>query len=209
MSVPRKNPLTMARLSKDKRDKLILVAIGTIAISVGLWLGVVRTRNDQLKTSRTALGKARDKLDKARKVVSLAAQAQADMEAATNKLGLIEETMASGDLYSWAYLLLEKARGGHDVNIIEVARPAKGEVGVLAQFPYEAAIFSVRGMGYYHEFGKFLADFENRFPYFRVQNLSLSGGSEGSTGASSSVAQSGEEKLSFKMDIVALIKPNQ
>ncbi|HXT40700.1 MAG TPA: hypothetical protein VN887_11870, partial [Candidatus Angelobacter sp.] len=107
----------MPRLSKDKRDKLILVAIGTIAISVGLWLGVVRTRNDQLKTSRTALGKARDKLDKARKVVSLAAQAQADMEAATNKLGLIEETMASGDLYSWAYLLLEKARGGHDVNI--------------------------------------------------------------------------------------------
>jgi len=199
----------MPRLSKDKRDKLILVAIGTIAISVGLWLGVVRTRNDQLKTSRTALGKARDKLDKARKVVSLAAQAQADMEAATNKLGLIEETMASGDLYSWAYLLLEKARGGHDVNIIEVARPAKGEVGVLAQFPYAAAIFSVRGMGYYHEFGKFLADFENRFPYFRVQNLSLSAGSEGSTGASSSVAQSGEEKLSFKMDIVALIKPNQ
>ena len=199
----------MPRLSKDKRDKLILVAIGTIAIVVGLWLGVVRTRNDQLKISRTTLDKAKDKLDKARNVVRLAAQAQAEMEAATNKMGLIEETMASGDLYSWAYLLLEKARGGHDVNIIEVARPAKGEVGVLAQFPYDAAIFSVRGLGYYHEFGKFLADFENRFPYFRVQNLSLSGGSEGSTGASSSVAQSGEEKLSFKMDIVALIKPNQ
>lgn len=199
----------MPRLSKDKRDKLILVAIGTIAIVVGLWLGVVRTRNDQLKISRTTLDKAKDKLDKARNVVRLAAQAQADMEAATNKLGSIEETMASGDLYSWAYLLLEKARGGHDVNIIEVARPAKGDVGVLAQFPYDAAIFSVRGLGYYHEFGKFLADFENRFPYFRVQNLSLSGGSEGSTGASSSVAQSGEEKLSFKMDVVALIKPNQ
>lgn len=199
----------MPRLSKDKRDKLILVAIGTIAIVVGLWLGVVRTRNDQLRISGTTLTKAKDKLDKARNVVRLAAQAQAEMEAATNKLGLIEETMASGDLYSWAYLLLEKARGGHDVNIIEVARPAKGEVGVLAQFPYDAAIFSVRGLGYYHEFGKFLADFENRFPYFRVQNLSLSGGSEGSTGASSSVAQSGEEKLSFKMDIVALIKPNQ
>ena len=97
----------MARLSKDKRDKLILVAIGTIAISVGLWLGVVRTRNDQLKTSRTALGKARDKLDKARKVVSLAAQAQADMEAATNKLGLIEETMAtvSERLSDWLTLI--------------------------------------------------------------------------------------------------------
>jgi Tfp pilus assembly protein PilO len=199
----------MARLSKEKRDKLLLVAIGTVAIVAALWLGVVKTRNEQLKLSQTKLDKAKDKLDKARRVVSLAAQAQGDMEAATRKLGLIEETMASGDLYSWAYLLLEKSRGGHDVNIIEVARPGKGDVGVLAQFPYEAAIFSVRGAGYYHEFGKFLADFENRFPYFRVQNLSLAGGSEGSTGASSSVAQSGEEKLSFKMDIVALIKPNQ
>jgi Tfp pilus assembly protein PilO len=209
MSVSRKNPLTMPRLSKDKRDKLILVAIGTIAIVAGLWLGVVKTRNEQLKMSRTTFDKAKDKLEKAKRVVSQAAQAQADMEAATKKLGLIEETMASGDLYSWAYLLLEKARGGHDVNIIEVARPAKGEVGVLPQFPYQAAIFSVRGTGYYHEFGKFLADFENRFPYFHVQNLSLTGGSEASAGASSSVAQSGEEKLSFKMDIVSLIKPNQ
>ena len=117
--------------------------------------------------------------------------------------------MAPGvDLYSWARQLLDKARAGHEVNIIDVTRPSKGEVGLLAQFPYEAANFSVRGAAYYHDFGKFLADFENQFPYFRVQNLSLTAGSEGTAGADSSGSRAGEEKLSFKMDIVALVKPN-
>ena len=102
--------------------------------------------------------------------------------------------------------MLDKARAGHEINIIDVARPSKGEVGLLAQFPYEAANFSVRGAAYYHDFGKFLADFENQFPYFRVQNLLLGVSGESALGAEPS-ARVGEEKLQFKIDIVTLIRP--
>ena len=131
-------------------------------------------------------------------------KAEAQLAAAMNKLKLVEDSMASGvDHYTWAILLLEKARGRHDVKIIEVTRPVKGDVGLLAQFPYQAAIFTVRGTGYYHDFGKFLADFENSFPYFRVQNLSLAPGSD------APAAGTGVENLSFRMEIVALIKPGQ
>jgi hypothetical protein len=125
-----------------------------------------------------------------------------------NKLKVVEDSMASGDYYTWAIqLLLEHVRDRHQVRIIETTRPVKGEVGLLAQFPYQAAVFTVRGVGHYHDFGKFLADFENSFPYFRVQNLSLTPGSE--SGTDTSVAGSGEENLSFRMEIVALIKPGQ
>ena len=199
----------MTRLSKEKRDKLILVAIGAIAVMAGLWFGVIKTRREQIVQSKSKLAKAMDKLEKAKRMVSHAAQAEADMEAATKRLAAIEDTMASGDLFSWALLLLEKARAGHEVSIIDVARPGKAEVSLLAQFPYEAAVFSVRGAAYYHDLGKFLADFENRFPYFRAQNLSLGTGSGGAVGTDSSAARVGDEKLSFKIDIVALIKPNQ
>jgi len=100
----------MIRISKEKRDKLILVAIGAVAIVAGLWLGVVKTRREQIGLSQTKLEKAMEKLENARKMVSRSAQAEADMEAASTKLSAIEDIMASGDLYSWARLLMERAR---------------------------------------------------------------------------------------------------
>ena len=199
----------MPKLSKEKRDQLILVCIGTVAIIVGLWFGVIKTRNEQLGESTGRYQAALDKLDKAKARVKQGEKVEADMQAATMKLKAIEQNMAPGvDLYSWAYDLLGKVRAGHEINIIDVTRPAKGDVGLLAQFPYDAAIFSVRGTGFYHDYGKFLADFENRFPYFRVQNLTLGPGFETSSGGEGAVAHGSEEKLSFKMDVVALIKPN-
>jgi hypothetical protein len=199
----------MAKLSKDKRDRLILVMIGTIAVLAGLWYGVIKTRQEAIEDNKRRLLAAIDNLDKATKRVKQAEKVEAELEAATRKLKAIEDTMASGADYSWALLLLEKARAGHDVNIIDVTRPAKGDVGVLAQFPYDAAIFSVRGTAYYHQFGKFLADFENRFPYFRVQNLSLGAGVENVGGTDGVNARAADEKLTFRMEIIALIKPTQ
>jgi hypothetical protein len=198
------------RLSKEKRDRLILVIILTIAICVGLWYGIITTRNERLEESRVNIRAANDKLDKARILVAQAARAEAQLASAVDKLKVVEDSMASGvDHYTWAILLLEKARAQHDVKIIEVTRPVKGEVGLLAQFPYQAAMFTVRGAGHYHDFGKFLADFENSFPYFRVQNLSLAPGLESLAGSEGTTAAMREESLSFRMEIVALIKPGQ
>jgi len=197
----------MALLSKDKRDRLILLIIGTIAVVLGLWYGVIRTRRERLEDTNTRRDAVIDKLEKARARVKLAEKVEADLEAATKKLRAIEDTMAPGvNVYTWAQELLVKARVGHEVSIIDVTRPSKGEVGLLAQFPYEAANFSVRGAAYYHDFGKFLADFENQFPYFRVQNLLLGVSGESALGAEPS-ARVGEEKLQFKIDIVTLIRP--
>ncbi len=198
----------MARLSKEKRDRLILVVILTIALSVGLWYGIITTRKERLAETKAAIRAAIDKLEKARNLVKQTGRAEAQVAEAVNKLKVVEDAMASGDYYTWAIqLLVEHVRDRHQVRIIETTRPVKGEVLLLAQFPYQAAIFTVRGAGHYHDFGKFLADFENRFPYFRVQNLSLAPGSDGGTDTSS--AASGEESLSFRMEIVALIKPGQ
>jgi Tfp pilus assembly protein PilO len=198
------------RLSKEKRDRLILVILLTVAICVGLWYGIITTRNARLEETRASIRAVIDKLEKARTLVKQSQKAEAQLAAAIEKLKVVEDSMASGmDHYTWAILLLEKARAGHDVKIIEVTRPVKGEVGMLAQFPYQAAIFTVRGAGHYHDFGKFLADFENSFPYFRVQNLSLAPILESLAASEGTTAATGEENVSFRMEIVALIKPGQ
>ena len=200
----------MPKLSKEKRDRLILVTTMTIAISVGLWYGIITTRKDRLVEAKATIRAAIDKLEKARTLVKLADRAESQVTAAETRLKVVEESMASGvDHYTWAIMLLEKARAHHDVKIIEVTRPVKGEVGLLPQFPYQAAIFTARGAGHYHDFGKFLADFENSFPYFRVQNISLAPGLDSVAAADSPTSVTGGENLSFRMEIVALIKPGQ
>ena len=197
----------MARLSKEKRDRLILVIILTSAITLGLWYGIITTRKQRLEATKVSTRAAFERLEKAKNLLKLSDKAESQLADALNKLAVIEESMASGvDHYTWAILLLEKARAGHEVKIIEVTRPVKGEVGVLAQFPYPAAIFTVRGSGFYHDFGKFLADFENSFPYFRVQNLTLAPALDSVVGPDTSAANEG---LSFRMEIVALIKPDK
>ena len=65
---------------------------------------------------------------------------------------------------------------------------------MLPEFPYSQAIVTVSGSAYYYEFGKFLADLENHFPYMRVQNLNLEPGFGSNRGR--------KEKLSFRMEIV-------
>ena len=200
----------MARLSKEKRNRLILVIMLTIAIGVGLWYGLITTRKERLEEAKGAIRAAIDKLEKAKALVKQADKAEAQVAVAMNKLKVVEDSMASGaDHYTWAIKLFEEARARHEVKIIETTRPVKGDVGLLAQFPYQAAIFTVRGTGHYHDFGKFLADFENSFPYFRVQNLSLSVGSDSIGASDAPTAVTGVENLSFRMEIVALIKPGQ
>jgi hypothetical protein len=199
----------MARLSKEKRDRLILVIILTIAIGIGLWYGVITTRNQRLGEAKARIRAAIDKLEKAKTLVKQTDKAEAQLAVATNKLKVVEDSMASGDYYTWAIKLFETTRAGHEVKIIETTRPLKGDVGLLAQFPYQAAFFTVRGAGHYHDFGKFLADFENSFPYFRVQNLTLTPGLDSAVVADASTAATGEENVSFRMEVVALIKPGQ
>jgi hypothetical protein len=57
---------------------------------------------------------------------------------------------------------------------------------------------TVSGTAYYHDLGKFLADFENEFPHIRLVNLDIQ----------LSPAVGDTEKLVFKVDIVTLAKPN-
>src|SRR5207249_2087333 len=160
----------MAKLSKEKRDRLILVVLATIGVVAGLWFGVVKTRQQQLDESKSRLTAAIDNLDKARKRVKQAEKVEADLELATRKLKAIEEIMAAGvDVSSWALLLLDHARAERDLKLIDVPRPVDGDVGMLPQFPYEAAILYVVWPAHCHQFGEFVVHLDRRLPYSRFQ----------------------------------------
>ncbi|MCF7707890.1 MAG: hypothetical protein K9N52_03205 [Verrucomicrobia bacterium] len=64
----------------------------------------------------------------------------------------------------------------------------------------DTPFFTIRGNAFYHDLGRFIADFENTFRFMRIENLSITPG--GGTETSSQ-----GERLSFTMDIAALVKP--
>jgi len=182
----------MKHLPKEKRDRLILVAVGTLAVIAGLYWGVVRVQRQTLVALAAKHGDEEIRVGNAQRLANSTAELQANLVVVNEKLKVVESTMPSRDLYSW---------------IIQTINTFKENGGYKVEIPQ--AIFHVRGTAYYHDFGRFVADFENTFPYMRIQNIDLepSGGTsaskEGGSGSSDDA-----EKLAFKFEIVTLINPN-
>jgi hypothetical protein len=110
-----------------------------------------------------------------------------------------EGDMASGDLYAWTYDTIRRFKQPYRVEIPDVGHPATGDMDLLPSFPYKQIRFDLNGTAYYHDLGKFIADFENNFPHARVVRLIVE---------RLSALDSGNEKISFKMEIIVLVKAN-
>jgi len=195
----------MNKLPKEKRDRIIAVTIATVIAIGGIWYGLIRSQQAKLEESTRTTIKAREKVTNAKRRVEKEKLIQVELDAARLGLKAIEEEMAAGDLYSWIIVTVNKFRAAYRVDIPQFSREQVSEVNVIPGFPYKGATFTLRGTAYYHDLGKFVADFENAFPHVRLLNLEME-----PVGLPNPTAQSNldeQEKLSFKMDIVTLIKP--
>lgn len=192
----------MKKLSKEKRLQLVLIGLMTAGIVVGLWLGVVSMQKAKLRQIAQASDGVQHEMDKIQKVVVEASQLQVALGAATNRLNGIEEDIPSGssDLFAWIVSSLKKFNvPSYKVDMPQISAPSLGDVRMFPKFPYNQAVVTVSGSAYYYEFGKFVADLENHFPYLRVENLNLEPGFGSNPDE--------REKLAFHMEIVTLVKP--
>jgi len=192
-------------LPKEKRDHLLLVAICTVAVSVGLYFGLVKTQQRSLERTISQSTEQQEKVGGAMRLVRTHEETAEDLEDNLAKLKGIEQTMASGDMYSWIITTINRFRADRKVEIPQFSREIATEVGVFPKFAYKAALFHVRGTAHFHELGKFIADFENAFPYIRIQNIDMESAAQS---AATTTPTDDPEKLAFKMEIVALINPN-
>ena len=195
----------MKKLSKEKRDRLILLVIGAGGAIIGLYYGVVSAQQKTLEDLARGRADWEIKLNGATRLTTTAPQIHQALETTFAKLKAIESSMASGDKYSWIIQTVNTFKESYHVDIPQFSRELPSDVGMYAKskFPYSAAIFHLRGTAHFHDFGKFVADFENTFPYMRIQNIELE-----PAAVSNASAQYDEEKLAFKLEIVALVNPN-
>lgn len=194
----------MKKLPKEKRDKIILVCMGTTVVVAGLWYSVISYQQDTLKTIGALRDSQQTKVQNAERLVYSVAEIEKRMLETSHRLQAVEKCMASGDMYSWVIATINRFKEGYNIDIPQYSRETVGEVGLLPRFPYRAAAFQLRGTALYRDFGRFIADFENKFPYMRVQNLEI----EPAGQAAANSGNADPERLSFRMEIVALVNPN-
>lgn len=197
----------MKNLPKEKRDRIILVILGSLAIAAGLYYGLISSQRKTLEESAKTAVLQENKLRSAQRLVGNISQVEKNLDQVTTHLRAIEATMASGDMYSWVIQTVNGFKEDYEVEIPQFSREVAAEVGMFPKFPYKAAVFHVRGTARYRDFGRFVADFENSFPFMRIQNIELDPAAASSATAGNLSSPGAREKLAFKLEIVALVKP--
>jgi Tfp pilus assembly protein PilO len=188
----------MKKLSKEKRTQLTIVIAATVAVLGLIYFGLIQRQFAALDKINRAKDAADKKLLSIKTTITNTTTIGKQVVEFAAILEQTEKDMASGDLYSWTYDTIRHFKQSYRVEIPEVGQPTVGEMDLLPSFPYKQIRFSVNGTGYYHDLGKFIAAFENNFTHARLVNLVI----EPASGAE------GSERLVFRMEIIALIKPN-
>lgn len=203
----------MTKLSKDKRDKLVLTVLAVIGVLGILYTFVLGAQKDQLAALQTQIFGVKDKLSKAERLVKSEAIVERNLEESQKVLKERTADMApQGQYYYWFLKLLDEFRKEHELNpgfLVDITQPEFIEAGLLPQFPFKAASFGVRLNGRFAEIGQFVADLENAYPYFRIQNIRLLPQGTGSGAAApTSGGSEGNDKLIVELRVVTLIKPS-
>jgi len=189
----------MKRLSKEKRNQLITVILVTLGILAVIGFGLIRPQYGSLSKIAAARNDADSKLQSIKRAITNSEAIANEWNETNNALAHSEEDMASGDPYSWTYDTIRHFKHSYKVEIPEVGQPTIGESDLLPSFPYKQIQFAINGTVYYHDLGKFIADFENSFPHSRMVRLVVEPAPS---------PDSNSEKLSFRMEIITLVKPN-
>lgn len=190
----------MNRLSKEKRDKLILVCMIFAIALIVIGLLLIRPEYTSIKDMKASADVARQKLQNMQDAIAKAATTDAMLQDTSETLVNAEKDMATGDPNAWIYDTIRGFKSQYKMDINIASPTSIGDVDLMAKFPYRQLKVTVNGTAYYHDLGKFIADFENNYPHGRICNLSIH--PAGGTGDNA-------EKLNFNMDVIALIKPTQ
>jgi Tfp pilus assembly protein PilO len=190
----------MKKLSKEKTQQLALVGLITVAALVGMVYLVIKPQHERWQNLKVQREAALARLQQVKQTIENADQIESQLCEAKKRLDKIEDTMATGDLYSWTINTIRQFKLSYKIDVPQFSQiDGPKEVSMLAKFPYKQASLTIGGSGQFHELGRFFADFENQFPYMRLLNLSLEPGS--------SLNSTDKERLSFKLEVVTLVKP--
>jgi len=191
----------MNKMRAEKKKQLLMVLLGTGALLAGIWFFLIAAQQETLQALAARRASMEKKNEQMQTTLKSAQRVQTELAEGGTHLAKLETGMATGDLYSWAINTIKQFKAPYKVEIpqfTQINGPA--DVNILPNFPYQQASLTISGTANFNDFGKFVADFENEFPFTRLANLILE--------PVSTAAADDPEKLTFKVDIITLVKPH-
>jgi Tfp pilus assembly protein PilO len=188
----------MKRLTPQKRNKLILVIVGTLTVIGLIYFFLIEPQNEANKKLAVGTNAKASELLQIKKLIKQADATAVTAADITTLLNHAEEDTASGDVFAWTYDTMRQFKINRHIEITTIGQPTQSDVDIIPNFPYKQIRFQIVGNGYYHDIGKFVSDLENKFPHMRIINITID------TTLGSEVTN---EKLSFRMEVAALVKP--
>lgn len=185
----------MNRLSPAKRNQLIMVVLITATLVSAVYFCLISPQNEQNRKLIKQTSDRQADLDKYKRIINQAQSTSNQLAAISLQLSNTEQDVATGDTYAWIYDTIRQFKTNYHLDIPTISQPVTSDVDLIPNYPYKQVRFSLTGTAYYHDLGKFIADFENNFPHIRLVNLAIDSNGD-------------SELLSFRVDIVALVKPN-
>jgi len=189
----------MKRLPTAKRNQLIMVVAATLAGLSLVYFLLIGPQKQQNSSLGLKIRAEKEKLTAIKNAIKDTDLISARLTDISLQLNRAEEDVATGDVYAWTYDTIRRFKAPYHVDIPSIGQPSISDMDMLAGFPYRQVKVSLSGTAYYHDLGKFVADFENSFPHMRLVNLSIE---------PANMTGSNSERLSFRLDIIALVKPN-
>jgi hypothetical protein len=163
----------MNSFSKAKRLQALVILAASIVIMTLLYTHFIRAGQMRLYEVEQQQAAARTEQGAARKRIKMAPVFEQDLLLAQERLGEFESTMASGDVYLWMIRGLDRISDRHRVHFNQIEPPQFEPNEFVPRVPYEAARFLVSGSATFADFGHFLADLENTYPFLRFHKLEL------------------------------------
>jgi hypothetical protein len=180
--------------NKQKRNQLLAAMAGTVIVPFLLGIFLVSPQYAKLKSVKKQAADTKEHLKSVEGLIQASIASSNELSLVTATLSTSETDMATGDIYAWAVDNMRHFKSNYRVEVPEIGQPTVSDVDLFTTFPYKQFKFSMHGSGYYHDIGRFIADLEDKFPHMRVIDLEITpAGADG-------------EKLTFSMNIVALVK---
>jgi Tfp pilus assembly protein PilO len=186
----------MKKLPQAKRNQLIFVIVAIVAALGMIYFFLISPQNQEKSKLLADAAATASKLEAIKKTVQQADASAKKADEVMAQLNQTETDIATGDVFAWTYDTIRRFKSNYKIELPNIGQPVQSDVDILAGFPYKQIKFTISGTGYFHDVGKFVSDLENKFPHIRVLNISME------------PVEINSEKLSFRMEIAALVKAN-
>ena len=191
----------MNRWSPETRNRVAVLALGTLGVLALIWLLLIGTLQTRLGSGREKIRLIQHQLANTRERIQRAEKFEEEVARGSLVLSAYENQMAQGDQYRWVLAWLRPFEARHKITVSSPPPPHEMELDVPPKVPYRAVAYSISGTARYHDFGAFLADVENSSPFIRLNGLSLTASASGIENVAAS------DRLAFHLEFVTLLKP--